>query len=897
MPDFRPEIRSLLKEANLAGPDEEQIVEELAADLEERYEDALSRGATEEEARCKALEELTRPKSIADELKPLKSRRQENCQSFGAQRLRNNLAGVADDLRFGLRMLRKQPGFTVIAVITLGIGIGASTAMFSLVEGVLLKPLPYAHADRLYAIWASSDSIGQTKIAASGLDFGDYLEQNRSFAHIAEYLPRFTFTWTGDGEPKLVNCTAPSEQFFTMLGIRPYLGRLYEPREYTYLENDTLIVSYRFWKNQLGGDPHVIGRVVHFEGQNQTIVGVLPPISDLFPDTDVWPKLTIRPSWPYMQWRGNKFLHVVGELKPGVTPAMAEEDLTAILRRVPEEPRDVRVHLVPLKQDLVGNVRLPLYATLGAAALILMVACINVAALLLARAVKRHSEMAVRLSLGAGLPRIAQQLVTEGMLLSAAGCAVGLLLAWSVLRVLAQIPDLPVPRLDGVHLNGPALLGTIAIASAMTLLFGWIPSLSFSRLNLSSALRPRGMEISRRGRGFSLALLVVTEIACSALLTVGVGLLLHSFWRVIHVDPGFQPQSLMRVYLRTNYYSEKGRAFWNGVLTETSSLPGVRHVALSDWRPGRDAATATFVFEDRPNDATRLPSGEGSWVSADFFRAVSTPLIAGRFFTEHDDESGPPVVIINTEAAQQFWPGQDPIGKRIGINYTGPGRRSDAAPRFREIVGVVGSIRHDSLDAPAAPAVYLPYLQDETNHDMATMSLFLRVDGTPTAMANSLRDRIHAVAPDQPVQNIQSVADLVSQSVATRRYTLILVGAFAAVGLLLAAVGVYRVISYATSQRTREFGLRIALGATRGNVVSHVLRGGARLTLLGSLVGIAGALFVTRSVRALLFEVSPFDLWSFAGAVAILAAVSIFACLVPAWRAARVDPIIAISTE
>jgi putative ABC transport system permease protein len=519
-----------------------------------------------------------------------------------------------------------------------------------------------------------------------------------------------------------------------------------------------------------------------------------------------------------------------------------------------------------------------------------------VAALLLARAVKRQNEMAVRLSLGAGLPRIAQQLVTEAMLLSAAGCAVGLLIAWSVLRLLPRVPNLPLPRMDDVHLNGPALLATIAVASAMTLLFGWIPSTSFSRLNLFSALRPRGLEITGR-RGLSLALLVTGEIACAVLLTVSVGLLVHSFWRVMHVDPGFQPQSLLRVYLRTNYYSEKGRPFWKGVLRETSSLPGVRHVALSDWRPGRDAAIATFVFEDRPNDPTHLPSGEGSWVSADFFQTVGTPLIAGRSFTEHDDENAPPVVIINSEAAHQFWPNQDPIGKRIGINYTGPGRRSDAAPRLREIVGVVGSVRHGSLDAPAAPAVYLPYLQDETNHDMATMSLFLRAEGNVMALADSVRNRIHAVAPDQPVQNIQNVADLVSQSVATRRYTLILVGAFAAVGLLLAAVGVYGVISYTTSQRAREFGIRIALGATRGRVISHVLHGSVVLTTIGTLVGVLGALLLTRSLTSLLFEVSPLDVLSFSTGVALLAIISIGASLLPAWRASRVDPIVAMQSE
>lgn len=896
MPDFKAEIRKSIAELNLSPEQETEIVEELSQHLEERFEKAVSEGASEEEAKQLVLEELVQPDSLSAQLERVKMPSHQAAVTIGANKTRQRLGGFWDDIRFGLRMLRKQPGFAIVAVLTLGIGIGASTAMLSLVQDVLLRPLPYAHSDRLYAIWASSESTGQTKVAASGPDFLDYLEQNRSFVHVAEYIRLFTFTWTGDGEPKLVNCTAPSEQFFTMLGIRPYLGRLYEPREYTYLENDTLIVSYNFWKNQLGGDPHVIGRVVHFEGQAQTIVGVLPPMSDLFPNTDVWPKLTVRPSWPYMQWRGNKFLRVVGELRPGVTPAMAEEDLTGILRRVPEEPRDVQVHLIPLKEDLVGNVRMPLYATLGAAALILMVACINVAALLLARMVKREGEIAIRLSLGAGLPRIAQQLVTESMLLSAIGCMFGLTIAWGVLRLLALVPNLPLPRMDSVHLNGPALLATIAIATAITVLFGWISSAGFSRLNLFSALRLRGLEMSGR-RSLSLAFLITGEIACAIVLTVSVCLLVHSFWRVIHVDPGFQPQTLLRVYLRTNYYSEKGRAFWKGVLNETASLPGVRHVALSDWRPGGDAATATFVFEDRPNDPTRLSSGEGSWVSDDFFQTVGTPLTAGRCFTEHDDDKAPPVVIINDEAARRFWPGQSPIGKRIGVNYTGPGRRSEAAPRLREIVGVVGNIRHDSLDAPPAPAVYLPYLQDETNHDMATMSLFLRADGNVMALADSVRDRIHAVEPNQPVQNIQSVADMVSQSVATRRYTLALVGTFAAVGLLLAAVGVYGVISYATSQRAREFGIRIALGATRGRVISHVLRGSAVLTAFGSLVGIVGSLLLTHSLASLLFEVSPLDLLSFLAGVTLLVLVSIGASLLPAWRAARVDPIIAMQSE
>lgn len=907
MPDFKAEIRRLIAGLNLPPTREEEIVEELSQHLEERFEQALDHGASEEEAKQIAVTELAKPDSLNEQLGRVERPVPHTALPIGAQRKGHRLAGVWDDARFGVRMLAKQPGFAIVAILTIGIGIGMSTLMLSIVHDILIRPLPYANSDRLYAVYARSDSAGQTRIPASGPDYLDYREQNKSFDRIAEYLPRFTFTWTGYGEPKLVNCTGVSEDFFATLGIRPYLGRVYERREYTYFKNDTMVVSYRFWKNQLGGDPHVIGRTIRLQNESVEIVGVLPPMSDLFPDTDVWPKLTTRPSYPFMQWRSNKFLRVVGQLRRGVTPAMAEEDLTAILRRVPGEPRDVRVQLVPLKEDLVGSLRLQLIATLVAAALILVVASINVAALLLARAVKRQSEMALRLSLGADLPRIAQQLVTEATFLSAAGCALGVFFAWSALRLLARVSSLSLPRLDSVHLNAPALITTIAIASAITLLFGWLPALTFSRLPLSSALRSRSVETGQRHR-LSLPALVVTEIACSVVLTISVGLLVHSFWRVMHVDPGFQAHSLFRVYLRSESppndpeglraYNAKELPFWRSLLSETVSLPGVRSVAIADWKPGRDAATATLLLEDHAFDETHLPTVEGSWVSAAFFRTVGTPLIAGRLFTEHDDENAPAVVIINTEAAHQFWPGQNPIGKRIGINYTGAGRRtSGATPRLREVVGIVGTMKHGPLDAPTAVAVYIPYLQDETSHDMSAMNLLVRADGNVVGLADGLRSRIHALRPDQPVEQIQSVEELESQSLAPRRYTLLLLATFTVVDLILAAVGVYGVISYVTAQRTREFGVRIALGATRARVVSEVLRNTVSLTALGSIIGIACALIIARWLSALLFDISPFDMLSFSAAVGLLSFVAIGASLLPAWRASRVDPIIAMQSE
>jgi putative ABC transport system permease protein len=802
-----------------------------------------------------------------------------------------------NDLKFALRQLRKSPGFAVIAVLTLALGIGANTAIFSLVHHVLIERLPFANSERLYAVWAASEADSSTHVPSSGPDFVDYREQNRSFARIAEYIPLFTFTWTGEGEPKLVNCTAASEELFPMLGIRPFLGRLYEPREYTYLQNDTILVSYRFWRNQLGSDPHVIGRVIHFEDESQTIVGVLPPVlSELFPDTDVWPKLTTNPSWPYMQWRENKFLRVIGELRPDVRPKVAEQDLRAILRRAPGEPADVRIELVPLKDDLVGNVRLPLQVTLAAVWVLLLVTCINVAALLLARAVKRQTEMALRLSLGASQWRIVRQLLTEAILLSGLSFPLALFLGWSGLHLVNQFPELQLPRMESIQLNLPVLAVTAAISIGSTLVFGWIPSMRFSRLDLSSALQTRGAELGARHRR-SFALLIITEVACSVVLTITVGLLVHSFWRVTHVDPGFRPESVLRVYLRTNYYGAEGQAFWKSVLTESSGLPGVRAAAVSDWRPGKDAAAASVLFDDRANDPNHLPGVDASWISADFFRAIGTPLINGRYFSEHDDANAPAVVIINAEAARRYWPGQNPIGHRIGVNYTGPGRTSGPVPRMREIVGVVGSIKHGPLDVPTSPAVYMPYLQDETNHDMASMSLFVRSDKNPMALTDSLRTRIHAIRLDQPVQNIRSLEELMSQSLAPRRYTLLLVGAFASLGLLLVAIGIYGVVSYTTAQRAREFGIRIALGATRGRVISDVLRRALLLTAIGSALGVGGAVFITSALAKLLFEVSPMDAFSFSGALGLLAFISIGACLLPAWRACHVDPMVALRYE
>jgi len=803
---------------------------------------------------------------------------------------------LLQDLRYALRQMHRSPGFTLLTALILTLGIGVNMAIFSIVYHILLEPLPFPQSNQLYAVWARSDAQGNAQIAASGPDFLDYQDHNRSFSRIAEYIRYFSETWTGDGDPKLLHCTGISEGFFDMLGVGPYLGRFYTAKEYSELRNPTTVVSYRFWKSMLGGDPHVIGRVIHVGGGANTIIGVAPPLPDLFPDTDIFAEVTTRPSWEFMKWRSNKFMRVMGRLKPGVTAAMAEDDLIGILRPAPGEPPDVRVQLVPLKEDLVGSVRTQLQIIVLAVVLVLLVACINVAALLLARSARRSAEMAVRLSLGAGRKRLRQQLLTEGFVLTVVACSPGVFAAWLALQLLPRLPALGLPRLEGIHLNGLALLVTTGIAVLTTLLFGWAPSLMFSGLNLASSLKSgRASTGTRHHRFFSS--LIVAEIACSMVLSICAGLLLHSYWRLSRVDSGFEPYHMLTTYLRTIYYGPEGRGFWRDVLEGVGSLPGVRAVAVGDCTPGQNVAIATLVFGDRANDPNHAPPAEGCWASSDFFHVSGTPLIRGRFFNSGDNADSAPVVIIDEQAARRYWPGENPIGKLIGVNYTGPGRVGTSAPRMREIVGVVQGMKFGSPESPTEPAVYMPYLQDETHHDLASMSLFVRSVGDPLALDHAIRIRIHAVRPDQPVDAIRSMQDVVSNSLAPRRYSLSLLTAFAALALLVSAVGIYAIVSYTTLQRNREFGIRIAVGATRSNIAVVVFRQGLKLTLIGISLGVGMALLTTQALAQLLFGISPLDATSFCSSVVLLGLISLAACVVPALRSAYLDPVRTLRSE
>jgi predicted permease len=801
--------------------------------------------------------------------------------------------GLVQDLRYALRQLRKSPGFAAVAILTLALGIGANTAIFSVIQGVVLRPLPFHDPDHLFAVWAESPEEKSIKTGASGPDFQDYKEQSRTFDALAEVLPHFTYTLVGQGEPRTVICTGISYDFFPMLGVQPLLGRLYNPEEY-HTDGVQVVIAERFWKEQLGGDPRVLGRVLNLGGDDATVIGVMPTLQDLFPDTDIWAKVI--PDFAWMRLRGNKFLTLIGRTKPGVSQSQAEQDLTAILRRAPGASSTAAVRLVPLKNEVVGQVRAELNLIAVAVSVVLLIACVNVAGLLLARATKRQSEIAVRLGLGASRRRILQQFVVENLLLSLFGGALGVGLALWGVRLMASLNFGNLPRSQSIHVNGTVLGIALLLTLLTSLLLAWGPSAIFSRLDVTSALRTGRAQVGRSSRlGFQA--LIASEISLALVLLVSAGLLFRSFWLAEQSDPGFQPAQLLETYLRTNFYGAEGAPFYKQVLESVSSLPGVEATAVSDCVPASWTPTANLTFDDRPNDPLKVPTTDACWISSEFFRATGTPLLRGRLFSPHDDETTPPVVIVNRALAQTYWPGQDPIGKRIAVNYVGPGRDRGAAPRFRQVVGVVANVKQRGLDIAAEPALYMPFLQDATHHVFAGMHLFVRSAGDPFNLAGSLQARVHAVKSDQPINEISTMDSIALQTLATRRVSLVLMGAFATLALLLSALGLYGAIAYSVSQRTREFGVRIALGGRRQDVLLLVLKEGLRQTLAGIIVGGLLALAAARALSGLLFGVTSTDPLTFTGVALLLLATAAAACYIPARRATRVDPMVALRYE
>src|SRR5262245_9695693 len=793
------------------------------------------------------------------------------------------------DLRYGARTLLKQPVFSLIAVLTLALGIGANTAIFSLVNTVLLRPLPFAEPERL--VWTWGEFSGGNRAATSPPDFIDYRAQNQGFEELAA-MGFGSFNLSGIGESERVVGRRVTANFFQALGVKPVQGRSFTPEEEQSGRGQVAIISNGLWRSRFAADPGIIGKTILLDGRSHTVIGVAPEETRLLEEVEIWTPLTF--DIPEMKIRRFHSLRAIGRLKPGVTLQHAQSEIDAIAIRLeklyPESNKDWRMRLVPMREFLVGETRRPLYVLLGAVGLVLLIASANVANLTLAQAARRQKEVALRHALGAKRMRLVRQLLTESALLSVIAGTIGLLLAWWGADILMALAADSIPRVGEIALDNRVLGFTMLVSLLTGMVFGLAPALQSSRPDLNETLKEGGKggaSSSRLGRARNA--LIVVEVAMALVLLIGAGLLIKSFRRLQEVDPGFDPRNLltMRLFLPQSKYAEpqQRQAFFEQVLKRIESLPGVQAVGTSTWIPTLGGGDTYLTIEGRPfPDPNRKVTAFNPSVSHDYLRVMKIPLIKGRHFTEPETKGEKSkTVIINEAFARAYFANDEPLGKRLIIDM--------GEPWTCEIIGVAGDTTQFAFDVSAFPVMYLPSIRT------GVAAVVVRASGDPLALTASVRAAVREVDRDQPIANIRSMDQILSTMTGDARFRTLLLGVFAAVALLLSAIGIYGVIAYSVAQRTREIGIRIALGAQGRNVLGLVIGQGMKLALIGVGVGIAGAWAMTRVLSNLLFNVSATDPLTFIGVSALLALVALLACYVPARRAMKVDPMVALRVE
>lgn len=817
------------------------------------------------------------------------------------------MEGLLQDLRFGFRTLLKNPGVSAVAILAIALGTGANSAIFSVVNAVVLRPLPYESPDRVVLVWGKTPASSREAISVP--DFFDYQGENQVLEQMAVFAYDDFNLSTGD-EPEHVQGTMVSANYFSVLGTNFSQGTGFRPEADQPGASRVAIVSHGLWRRRFGSDPNLVGQTVLLNNASFTVVGIATPsFQSPIPEDrpQLWVPLSLDggdrlrvPSYgspDSMTDRKSRFLIGIARLKPGVTPKQAQTDLETVASRLEQQFKDtnsgISASVVPLREHIIGKIQSALMVLLAAVGFVLLIACANVANLLLARAAVRQKEIAIRAALGAGRLRLIRQLLTESLLLAVVGGAFGLLLAYGEIRLLLSLNPGNIPRLTEIDIDSRVLGFTFLIAILTGIVFGLAPALQASKTDLNETLK-EGARGSTGGinRQRVRSLLVVSEVALTVLLLIGAGLMMKSFYSLQKVNTGFDPENTltMMVSLPASRYTEDHQigAFFEHALKRIEVLPGVQSVGAVTSLPLTTTAIIRLRFTvdaHPPTNPSEVPRANFRSISHNYFRAMRISLLKGRYFTEQDRDKSPPVVIINETMADRYWPGEDPIGKRLTIPFLGG--------VSREIVGKVADVKHSSLDTESGAEMYVPYLQKPFNF----MALVIHSASDPLKLTGAVRSEILSVDKNQPVYDVKTMQQVVGESVSQPRLYAMLLGVFATLALILAAVGIYGVMSYSVTQRTHEIGIRMALGAQRGDILKMVVGQGMLLAVIGVVTGLVAAFLLTRVMESLLFGVGARDLATFIGIPLVLAAVAFLSSYIPAKRATRVDPMAALRYE
>jgi putative ABC transport system permease protein len=797
------------------------------------------------------------------------------------------------DLSLGARVLLKRPGFTLVAALTLALGIGATTAMFSVINGVLLRRLPYGDEERVVVLWQNNLKNGVEREETSPANFFDWRDRAQSLDIVSAAEP-FAFNLSGTGEPETFRSWIVTAGFFDALNVSPLYGRTFLPEEYEPGKGQVIVIGYGLWQRRFGGDPNLVGRQLTLNGQPHTVVGILPPAFQYPPGRELWAPR--QPRNNDRQVRGASFIRVVGRLKPGRSVAEAQAEMNNIASQLageyPQTNAGAGVVVAPLREAVVGQARRGLLVLFVAVGLVLLIACANVASLWLSRMTERSRELAIRAALGAGRGRLLRQLLSESALLALIGGAGGALLAYWLVDAIVAFGPRDLPRLNQIELNPTALGFAVAVSLLTALIFGLTPAMQMSRTDLHESLRAEGRTMTGgRPQQRLRNLLVVSEIALALALLVGAGLLTRSFIELLRVDPGFATERALALetMIGRNRNAEQRIALVEQTLPRVQSLPGVQAVGITSALPFHDNQVlmpASVKIEGRASAPGQEPTAYVINVTPEYLRALGVPLLRGRDLNQFDKADATPVALVNNSMAARHWPMEDPVGKKITFAVSG---RAVTC----EIVGVVGDVRPNGLDSAPRLEIYLPYAQSPAS----LVTWVARTTGDPLKELGAIKEKIREGNPAQTFLSIATMDQLVDRTISQRRFNLMLLGSFAALALILAAVGLYGLISYTTARRTQEIGVRMALGAQTGDVLKLVIGQGIKLALIGVLIGMGGALAVTRLMRSLLFGVSAFDPLTFVVVAVSLTLVALAACWLPAWRATKVDPLTALRTE